>query len=130
MLGFLLEHCPNLKYVPLEQLGPALQTEGQRAGFADDFQRMRAIVEKAEPTVNPAPKTFSAPASAPTETPLVHPQLAAEQRLLTNLLETSADVPALQRALAKSTLADSDWRVAEWGGHMLDTVFRIAQKWA
>lgn len=130
ILNYLLVNCPNLKYTTLEQLGPALKTDAERAGYAADFRRMSSTIDAATLRPAAAPKTFLAPAAAPDAAPYSDPALATQQQLLTRLLETSASVDSFARALLASDLAGTAWQVEHWQPHMLETVYRIAQKWA
>lgn len=129
ILDFLLATCPNLEYVTLEQLGPALKTAEQRTGLLTDFDRMCACLQAAPPGTVIKSEDFKPTGLQPA--PLVHSdeKLATEQTLLAHLLETSSSVEELSNALSSSPLANSSWQTERWNPHMLETVWGVARKW-
>ena len=122
---FLVEHCPNLKYVTLEQLSPALRAPEAQEGFRKDFTRLRSLTAGTS-----IPKNVFEPAvyDLPNEA-YVDPNLAWEQRQFSTLLEEAESVTELRQALRSSPLANGDWQVERWEDHMLTTVWQIARKW-
>lgn len=129
ILEFLLTSCPNLTYVTLEQLGPALETPAQREGLIIDFDRMCDHLRSAPPGVAVKSRSFEPPRFQPKVIPHSDPKLAGEQTLLAHLLETSSTVAELKNALSDSALASSSWQTEQWDEHMLETVWGIARKW-
>ncbi len=123
--------CPNLKYVVLEQMGTALQTEAERAAYRQDFERMDKIVARFNlnnqlRTIAPfLPRLDSTLA----EQPLENTTLFEQQRQLSDILETSAHYQQAQERLRHSTLHQSAWQVEQWDEAMLHTALQIAQKW-
>lgn len=123
--------CPNLKYVVLEQLGPALASAVSQAQFQSDFYRLSEIVEKA----NLAPLAATIAAFLPTQkpnlpqTPVENIELAKAQLELSNILENAANYTEAQAQLSHSSLANSAWEVEQWKPEMLETALAIAQKW-
>lgn len=125
---YLLANCPNLKYITLEQLSPALKTKEQRVGFSADFRQMTKLASEA--TALGVVANFSPPsAGLPLSEPYQDLGLATQQRILSDLLETTPSSAVLREQLISSPLAKSDWQVEKWEDHMLDTVWQIAQKW-
>ena len=128
MLAFLLRRCPSLGFVTLEQLGPALGTPEQRAGFRADFQRLEELLSSETPQAEV--QRFKPPAPTPLGEPWRDAKLLREQRLLSSLLEQSPSASELHKRLATSDLRHSDWRVEDWAPHMLETARLVARKWA
>ncbi len=122
--------CPNLQYVTMEQMGSALDTEENKINFQKDFLEMRKIValfnKESKPSVlNEFLPKQTITLDAPIQSELLHQQ----QRELANILETSGTYVEAQKALQKTSLAKSDWKVENWNPEMLQTVILIAQKW-
>lgn len=128
LLRTVIPRCPLLRYVTLEQLGPALKTEEAGAQFRADFQAMSAICGTAAFPGRSAvhPPTEPEPISA---LPVVDHPLAREQTLLSTILESSESAATARDRLLRSALAGSAWRIEEWEPHMLHTVWSIARKW-
>ncbi|WP_243900110.1 multinuclear nonheme iron-dependent oxidase [Hymenobacter defluvii] len=125
-----IPQCPQLKYVVLEQLGTGLRTEASQHQFRQDFQRMAAIVEASRHRApSHQPNAFQPPAALPTG-PAAHDEaLHAQQRQLSQILETAASYEEAQQRLRASSLAHTDWQLEQWAPHMLETAISIAQKW-
>lgn len=126
----LLNNCPNLKYTTLEQLSPALATERQRGGYAEDFRRMNELIAAVHDSPSGLSCGFEPPGLTIPSTPYVNEPLARQQTLLNGILETATSSTDLKDRLSNSELADSDWHTEDWEEHMLETVRLIAQKWA
>ncbi|SFE65770.1 multinuclear nonheme iron-dependent oxidase [Spirosoma endophyticum] len=126
-----INRCPNLRYVVLEQLGPALATEQERHFFQDDFRRMDQLVQAANQTLSVRETNTFLPAnsSANPSVPVEDTFLFAQQRTLATILETAIDTRQAQTLLATSSLANSDWAIEQWEPAMLETALAIAQKW-
>ncbi|WP_258049065.1 hypothetical protein [Hymenobacter sp. NBH84] len=125
-----ISQCPQLKYVVLEQLGTGLRTEASQHQFRQDFQRMATIVEAGRRRVpSHQPNAFQPPAALPTG-PAAHDEaLHAQQRQLSQILETATSYEEAQQRLRASALAHTDWQLEQWAPHMLETAISIAQKW-
>jgi uncharacterized protein (UPF0276 family) len=126
-----IPRCPNLKYVVLEQLGTALNTETSRQAFQADYLRMDSIVKKMQTDfVSCRANNFLPPDDLHiTWPPLESIPLYEQQRQLSRLLETSVDHQEAFRKLHASDLKDSAWNIESWQPCMLQTAMSIAQKW-
>lgn len=130
LLTYVMGHCPNLRFVVLEQLGTALDTDRSRLQFQRDFRRMDAIVKAMDATENTPQNGFLPLLTPPLPTPpLTDPVLYAQQRTLATILETATDYKQAQAQLAQSELAHSAWEIDRWHPAMLETAIAIAQKW-
>jgi uncharacterized protein (UPF0276 family) len=125
----LMANCPNVKYITLEQLSPALATDEQRAGYEADFQRIRTM-NRMVIVDQDSPAPFTPPSSILLAEPYVDHSLFRQQKTLNRLLEGSLSNNGLRTALAESELAATAWRTETWEDHMLETVRLIARKWA
>ncbi|PJJ61015.1 multinuclear nonheme iron-dependent oxidase [Hymenobacter chitinivorans] len=130
LLSRTLPRCPNLKFVVLEQLGNALQTEPSRAQFRRDFGRLEAMVHehRAQAPAGGSP-LFLPQRPLPTGPVAEDARLHEQQQQLTHILETAPSYDEARQRLAGSSLAHSDWQIEQWAPHMLETALRIAQKW-
>ncbi|MBK8564694.1 MAG: DUF692 family protein [Saprospiraceae bacterium] len=122
--------CPNLKFVVLEQLSNALNTEEEQLAFRQDFWKMNhIIVQHNAPIIAPTndfmPMERLMLASQPAEDLL----LAEQQAELSNILETAANYEDGHQRLLNSTLENSAWQVENWNPAMLETAIAIARKW-
>jgi len=130
LLDIAMPRCPNLKYVVLEQLGPALNGKTERLDFQADFLRMEQCVQhynrqqRSREINNFLPLKFSLDAL-----PLEDEALYLQQMQLTNILENATDLQNAQALLIASGLADNDWQARYWAPEMLDTAINIARKW-
>lgn len=129
-----LPRCPNLKFVVMEQLGHALADEQSQIDYREDFRRMRALVQQEnlrrnQMTAPPSPHTFAPPPLILSAAPLEDDELYQQQRMLSDILETSDSLSSVQAALQTSTLADSAWGLPNWDTAMLETAWLIARKW-
>jgi uncharacterized protein (UPF0276 family) len=129
LLELTMPRCPQLRYVVLEQLGHALQTDHHRAQFRRDFARMEGLVAYWRQGLRlPADQLFWPPPprlGAVLEDELLHEQ----QRQLSDILETAPSYTEAQQQLRASALAHTDWKIEQWAPHMLETALSIAQKW-
>ncbi|GAB3271079.1 hypothetical protein GCM10027347_42140 [Larkinella harenae] len=131
-LDDVLDRCPNVKYVVMEQLGSGLVTADARQGFAEDFQRIVAVVtRKNQQRLTNTPLSAFLPAAfnGTAEAPLEDLGLFNQQRQLAFILETATDHQHAQALLTYSSLADSEWKVESWHPAQLETAMAIAQKW-
>ncbi len=134
LLADAMPRCPNLKFVVLEHMGFALATEQTQSYYRDDFRRMRALVhaEKARrntTTHSPTTNLFLPPSLNLGTAPLEDASLHQQQQILSDILETSESLAAVQSAIRHSPLADTDWDIATWDPAMLETAWLIARKW-
>jgi len=127
MLEYTIPLCENLKFVVLEQIGPALKEIQNQLQFQNDFKQMKSYlkaIQKTEIKNEFKPPAFQIPAA-----PFEDMAFLKEQKTMTHILETATSV-SNARALFKETgLNESDWQVKYWEDHMLDTAIQIAQKW-
>jgi len=132
LLEAALPLCPQLKFVVLEQLGTALETENSRLGFYNDFLTMEAIVSRHNLQLLPAlsPNNFlpwkkTALPGMVMEDDLLYDQ----QKELSRILETAQDYRVAIKMLQASEVSFSDWHIENWDPSMLQTAINIAQKW-
>jgi len=130
LLEITIEHCPNLKYVVLEQLGNGLTTNESKKNFYNDFLKMETIVREKNSIglshpVNPFLPLFSlSPGNIIEDEILYHQQLE-----LSFILESSASYEEAIHLLNESSLAHSAWQIEDWKPYMIETAIKIAQKW-
>ncbi|MBO0931587.1 DUF692 family protein [Fibrella sp. HMF5036] len=130
LLTYVMDQCPNLRFVVLEQLGTALDTDESRQQFRADFRRMDAIVKAMDTDGNGLVNSFLPPKQASVSNPpLTDAALHAQQRTLATILETATDYQQAQTRLASSELAHTAWQPERWQPAMLETAIAIAQKW-
>ena len=131
LLQTILGKCPNLKFVVLEQLGTALNSEEEQMQFRRDFYKMDMIVKKFNLTSSThfanefLPKLPSTPPNCPIESKSLYEQ----QLELSQILENAESYNQAKNLLLNSNLANSEWNVENWEPHMLETAMAIAQKW-
>lgn len=123
--------CPNLKFVVLEQLGTALETEQSHIQFRRDFYKMDLIVQNHNngnrgKLINDFLPKYALILS---DQAVEAPELYEQQLALSRILENAANYADAQNLLKNSNLAYSDWKVETWAPHMLETAMAIAQKW-
>lgn len=130
LLEMTIAQCPHLKYVVLEQLGNGLVTEESKRCFYNDFLQMEQIVREnnSEGNVNPI-EPFLPSASLSTGAAVEDMTLYQQQLELSSILESSASYEEAMHLLARSSLAQSDWRIEQWEPYMIETAVKIAQKW-
>ncbi|WP_149242107.1 DUF692 family multinuclear iron-containing protein [Dyadobacter sp. 32] len=131
LLRKVLNLCPKLKFVVMEQLGTALETEQSHIQFRRDFYKMDLIVQNhnrgssARSTNDFLPEYFD----VLTDLPLEVPELYEQQVELSLILERAVGTEDARNLLSRSSLAKSDWQVENWTPHMLETAIAIAKKW-
>lgn len=122
--------CPNLKYVVLEQLGQALETDEKRKNFKNDFLKLTAILEGANKCLEPTPtNNFFASEIIPCVHPLEDEALFKQQSALSSILETAHSYNHAVQLLQTSGFSNTAWNIEQWQPHMLETAIAIAQKW-
>jgi len=125
-----IPQCPNLKFVVLEQMGTALETQASQVAFQSDFLRMDSIVKSLARKSLPIPAHLFAPLAGPAHpVPLEDPDLYKQQMQLSHILETAANVSEAHAMLRASDLRNNAWEVENWAPYMLETAMAIAQKW-
>ncbi len=130
LLDCTIEKCPNLKYIVLEQIGTGLETAESKVQFQKDFSKMDKIVrQKNENLPDVKKESFFSNKTISFEKPLEDQLLHDQQTELSNILETSKNYREVQDRLESSILANTAWGVEKWEPVMIDTVFKIAQKW-
>ena len=132
LLEIVIDRCPNLKYVVMEQLGNGLATEDSRTSFYRDFLRLEAIVNASNTGrfSDPVDMSFLPPLSDMTHPPLEDETLYQQQLELSAILETAGSYAEARQRLDQSTLAHSAWQIENWEPYMLETAINIARKWA
>lgn len=132
LLEIVIDRCPNLKYVVMEQLGNGLVTEDSRTIFYRDFLRLEAIVNESNPgrVSDPVDISFLPPLSDIIHPPIEDETLYQQQLELSAILETAGSYGEARQRLDRSTLAHSAWRIESWEPYMLETAISIARKWA
>lgn len=147
LLETVIDRCPHLKYVVLEQLGYALTTAERRAAFYNDFLRLEAIVNTRNagrpgsgfprlsdpgalflPGFDDSP--FQPPLSVPAQLPVEDETLYLQQLELSSILETAGSYAEARQRLDQSSLASSPWQIECWQPYMFETAINIARKWA
>jgi uncharacterized protein (UPF0276 family) len=131
LLSDVIPRCSNLKFVVLEQLGTALDSEKQRDQFRSDFLKMDIIVNESALAFPSSPMNNFKPYQkiTPYPVPLEDHSLYSQQLQLSAILETAVDQEHARDLLSKSDLRDSAWEVEKWESCMLQTAIAIAQKW-
>ncbi|MCF0054754.1 DUF692 family multinuclear iron-containing protein [Dyadobacter sp. CY356] len=131
ILSAVIPRCTNLKFVVLEQLGTALDSEVKRTRFRSDFERMDAIVKQSGLALSNSPVNNFKPHHkiTPHLIPLEDLSLYNQQLQLSTILETAVDQQHARHLLLNSDLRDSVWEVEKWDPCMLQTAIAIAQKW-
>jgi len=125
----IISRLPNLKFVILEQLGTDLKTEESRVQFRADFERMAKICRAAEAEKPLANNNFLPEKKIKNAPVYESKQLAAEQNVLTEILEQSVNFQEVKQNISNSILSNSDWKTEQWDDAMLETAFAISQKW-
>lgn len=123
--------CQNLKYVVLEQLGTALDSEESRDNFRTDFFRMDVIVTSKSNKSSQKRKNSFMPLHALIipSIPVQDLSLYDQQQQLSKILENARDLNHAKHLLDASDLKNSAWETEKWEPYMLETAMAIAQKW-
>lgn len=122
--------CPQLQYVVMEQLGAGLGSDDSRESFYQDFLRMQEIVSAANRDIMSEEINTFLPLSPLQLNRVVEDEtLYQQQRLLSEILETSDHYQDARTRLEQSSLAGSAWNIEDWQPYMLETALAIAQKW-
>lgn len=131
LLTDVIGKCRNLKFVVLEQLGTALNTEYAQMQFRRDFYKMDMIVQKHNRNSFGHQRYHFFPElpQKPSSLPLESESLYEQQLQLSQILERADSYNQAQNLLLYSSLASSEWNVENWEPHMLETAIAIAQKW-
>lgn len=131
LLSAVIPKCENLKFVVLEQLGTALDTDKKRMDFQNDFLKMDAIVKRSA-SVSPNNPVYD---FRPFQQIILNPvpledlSLHSQQVQLSTILETAVDQEHARQLLFNSELNNSAWETEKWEPYMLNTAISIAQKW-
>jgi len=125
-----LNRCPNLKYVVLEQLGTGLVTEESRISYREDFIKMKSIIQR-QPSQSRTTikKYFNPRISKLSDQPVIDQDLFKQQNALSELLKNTSSLSHAHYELQNSELASSDWEIEKWEDHMLETARLITSKW-
>jgi hypothetical protein len=131
LLSYVIDRCPNLRYVILEQLGRGLLTNESKKQFQQDFYKMSEIVEKASKVAKGKLNSFLPSNKKILLTqPLENTSLHLQQQELSEILENSIGVEdARAKFLNSKPLVLSDWRIEYWQDDMLETAIKVAKKW-
>jgi uncharacterized protein (UPF0276 family) len=132
LLEIVIDRCPNLKYVVMEQLGNGLATEDSRTFFYRDFLRLEGIVNATNTGrfSDPVDMSFLPPLSGITHPPIEDETLYQQQLELSAILETAGSYAEARQRLDQSILAHSARQIENWEPYMLETAINIARKWA
>lgn len=131
LLEKVLPHCPNLKFVVLEQIGNTLNTPAIQAQFRSDYETMKNLIDAFQLRFESRTNNTFLPlhafelSSNPEEDQVLYEQ----QRALSEILEKASGVEEAKKLLDQSPLNHSDWHVDTWSPYMLETALKIAQKW-
>lgn len=126
-----ITRCPNLQFVVLEQIGSSLTEAETASTFRNDYLRLCKIVTAANLMLQPIEQVdFRPPVINTLGQPLEDLGIAAEQEVLSTILEHSSTVEEVLGQLHHSILMNSDWEIEKWPHHMLETARQIASKWA
>jgi uncharacterized protein len=131
LLKKVIPHCPNLKFVMLEQIGPALKTIENQQQFRDDFDQLRQVVSAFNSRKNTVAQNDFLPAEKPVLSSPVPTDniLHRQQQELSEILENAKGFEDAAQRIKRSSLADSAWKTEDWSPYMLLTAMQIAQKW-
>ncbi len=130
LLEEILPRCPRVKYVVLEHLGGALQTEESQAAYREDYLRMDGLVQSLPVAEGTDEEHAFAPIlSLPPGQPVEDMDLLDQQLTLSRILESSCDQLEAQERLGQSALARTAWNVECWPPHMVETAMQLAKKW-
>jgi len=132
LLDIVIDHCPNLKYVVLEQLGSGLATDDRQAAFYHDFLRLEAMVNERNNGrfSDPVDISFLPPLGDISYPPVEDETLYHQQLELSAILETAGSYGEARQRLDRSSLANSFWQIENWEPYMIETAISIARKWA
>jgi uncharacterized protein len=130
LLEQVIDVCPNLKFVVMEQLGTALKTQESKAAFFEDFLQMKQIVGQKDSSIAHYMENsfFPLPTTLP-DTLVEDYELYAQQQELSEILESSTSYEETTRLLNASSLAHTAWNIESWDPAMIETAIHIAQKW-
>jgi len=125
-----LNKCMNLKFVVMEQLGNGLHTESSRKMFYTDFIRMNEMVQLENNKRVPVKSNLFIPKFPLQYDAIIEDEiLQRQQDELSVILESSVSVSDAIHLLQNSSLAHTDWHIENWQPCMIETAFKIAQKW-
>ncbi len=119
----------NLKFVMLEQLGTDLKKNDSQREFQQDFKYMKSIVEDFSKLRISDVNSFLPEQISISDVPLQSDVLAKQQKALDEILEQSLNFNEVKQRLHQSILKSTDWKIEEWEDTMLETAFKINQKW-
>lgn len=120
---------PNLKFIMLEQMGTDLKTIESRIQFQEDFKKMKSIAAEAPKNYSKELISFLPAQVSISDRPIQSRLLAKQQAVLDEILERSSDINDVRHLLNESILKNSDWHIEQWEDSMLETAYKICQKW-
>jgi uncharacterized protein (UPF0276 family) len=130
LLNRSINECPNLKYVVLEQLSCALNTDEERKFFRDDFIKLTEILQTGNSKLPDKYMNNFLPSERMLDTYFAEDaELYAQQCALSNILESATSYEDALQLLHASGFANTCWNIENWQPHMLETAISIAQKW-
>lgn len=126
-----IEHCPNLKFVVLEQLGKALHDTKSQLQFRNDFETIVKIVNTFQQYPRPESDNNFKPMHSVDISGVIpeDPALYQQQMELSHILENAKNCENAYHMILQSSLANSAWQPETWAPHMVETAVKIAQKW-
>jgi len=127
MLEEVVDKCPNLRFVVLEQMGTALQTAQSKEQFRVDFERLTNLLDPPPNATNLfLPSQVIGNSSSH---PITDTNLLRQEEELATILETAETLDEASCRLALSSLAHSEWAIERWSADMIGTAMAIAKKW-
>lgn len=128
MLELVIQRCPSLQFVTMEQISASLSSENSKQQFRDDFKKMKSIIRQAKRSSLQS-CAFDPPTLAIHAAPITDEHRFFEQLALSNILESSQSLNEVRQKINQSTLPDSEWQPEKWNDSMLETAMMIARKW-
>jgi uncharacterized protein len=130
LLDMALDHCPECKYVVLEQLGTGLKTHASRQQFYQDFVYMENMLQQKNKSRHGDALNNFLPLQLLNNEPVAEDNvLFQQQRELSRILESGMSYNEAMTALTHSSLAHTSWNIENWHPAMLETAMQIARKW-
>lgn len=122
----ILEKCPNLKFVILEQIGSSLVNELYIENYQQDFFRIKKIVssmKKLSPITNHFKPNISFIQSDLNDQDLYNDQ--------TSLIQVFTEASSAKVAIEKlqHQPLHYNWQIEKWQPAMIETCYDIIQKW-
>lgn len=125
-----LARCPNVRAVIVERLGDTLVSSADARSYAEDFQRVRAIVQEPRARVSLPPRV-QLPADEALYKRGEERSLAAFQAKLLELLWSEREREVIERRLIEEPeLRPFRWETSGFDPRALGMATRVVKKWA